>query len=235
MGNRRETKQAGKGRQGLLLKRGALASRLAKIAQEFHGRDWALGTSGNYSAVLGVSPLRLLITSSGLDKSALTERDFLEIDDAGKVLAGTGQPSAETFLHLAVARKRGAGCILHTHSVWSTLLSEQFASQGGIYITGYEMLKGLEGVRTHEHREWIPIYANAQDIPALAERISDQLGRENQTHGFLLSGHGLYTWGTDVAQARRHVEIFEFLLEVVGRREFGGTAAIEKQSLRHEG
>jgi methylthioribulose-1-phosphate dehydratase len=199
------------------------------MAREFHGRGWALGTSGNYSAVLDAKPLRLLITSSGLDKSALTERNFLEIDSLGKVLAGTGKPSAETLLHLAVARKPKVGCVLHTHSVWSTLLSQRFGSQGGLYITGYEMLKGLEGVRTHEHREWIPILPNAQEIPALAAKVEEVLDREKDAHGFLLGGHGLYTWGVDVAQARRHVEIFEFLLEVVGRREFGGAPVLEAQ------
>ena len=203
----------------------ALASSLAKIGREFHARGWALGTSGNYSAVLRSEPLQLLITSSGLDKSALHERDFLEVDDHGKVISGKGKPSAETFLHLAVARLKHAGCILHTHSVWSTMLSERYTEKEGLAITGYEMLKGLEGVRTHEHREWIPIFENAQDIRALAEKVTARLQRETQAHGFLLSGHGLYTWGEDVAQARRHVEIFEFLFEVVGRREFAGPPA----------
>ena len=203
----------------------ALATNLAKIGREFHGRGWALGTSGNYSAVLQHEPLRLLITSSGLDKSALTERDFLEIDGNGKVLAGNGKPSAETFLHLTVAGLKHAGCVLHTHSVWSTLLSERYAEKDGLAIGGYEMLKGLEGVKTHKHREWIPIFENAQDIVALAEKVKSQLQSESAAHGFLLSGHGLYTWGADVAQARRHVEIFEFLLEVVGRREIGGAPA----------
>jgi methylthioribulose-1-phosphate dehydratase len=199
-----------------------------KIAREFHERGWALGTSGNYSAAVRQNPLRLLITSSGLDKSALAERDFLEIDGEDRVLAGTGKPSAEAFLHLAVARVRNAGCILHTHSVWSTLLSERHRSSGGLTIAGYEMLKGLEGVKTHEHREWIPIFENSQEIAALAKKVSEVLERENDAHGFLLSGHGLYTWGVDVAQARRHVEIFEFLFEVLGRREFGVTRIIEK-------
>jgi len=196
-----------------------LASGLTKIAREFHSRGWALGTSGNYSAVLKHDPLKLLITSSGLDKSGLTERDFLEIDSNGGVLAGDGKPSAETFLHLAVARATNAGCILHTHSVWSTLLSEKYATQGGLAICGYEMLKGLESIKTHEHREWIPIFRNSQEIPELAADVSQTLQREKDIHGFLLSGHGLYTWGVDVAQARRHVEILEFLFEVVGRRE----------------
>ncbi len=120
---------------------------------------------------------------------------------------------------------KNAGCILHTHSVWTTLLSERYADRGGLAISGYEMLKGLEDVKTHEHREWIPIFENAQDIRALAEKVNSLMQRESAAHGFLLSGHGLYTWGEDVAQARRHVEIFEFLLEVVGRREFGGAPA----------
>jgi methylthioribulose-1-phosphate dehydratase len=214
------------------LRQRVFALRLAQLAREFHGRGWALGTSGNYSAVLGEKPLRLLITSSGLDKSTVTARDFLEIDGSGKVLAGKGKPSAETVLHLAVARKRTVGCILHTHSVWSTLLSERFASQGGLRITGYEMLKGLEAVRTHEHREWLPILPNAQEIPALAAKVEEVLDREKDGHGFLLGGHGLYTWGVDVAQARRHVEIFEFLLEVVGRRKFGGAPVLEARSLK---
>jgi len=200
------------------------AKRLAAIGREFHTRRWALGTSGNYSAVLHREPLKLLITSSGLDKSTLSAGDFLEIDGNAQLLAGTGKPSAETFLHLAIARNRNVGCILHTHSTWSTLLSEQHAREGGLAIAGYEMLKGLEGVRTHTHREWIPIFENSQDIPALAKKVSTMLAADAAAHGFLLAGHGLYTWGVDVAQARRHIEIFEFLFEVVGRREFSAVA-----------
>ena len=202
------------------LNRRAAASRLAAIGREFHRRGWALGTSGNYSAVLSRNPLRLLITSSGLDKSLLTERGFLEIDAQSNLLAGKGKPSAETALHLMVARMReDAGCILHTHSVWNTLLSERYARQGGFAVCGYEMLKGLEGVRSHDHREWLPIFGNDQDVAALAQKVEMELERDAAAHGFLIGGHGLYTWGAGLAEARRHVEIFEFLLEVVGRRE----------------
>jgi methylthioribulose-1-phosphate dehydratase len=198
----------------------SLAASLAKIGREFHTRGWALGTSGNYSALLQREPLQILITSSGLDKSELGARNFLEIDSDGSVLAGNGRPSAETLLHLAVVQATNAGCVLHTHSAWNTLLSEKFAERGGVALEGYEMLKGLEGVKTHEHREWIPIFKNSQDIAMLAEKVTEYLGRDLSGHGFLLGGHGLYTWGQDVAQARRHVEIFEFLFEVVGRRKF---------------
>ena len=206
--------------------RRSLALGLAAISHEFHSRGWALGTSGNYSAVLSRNPLRLLITSSGLDKSQLSHSDFLEINEAGKALSGNGKPSAETALHVMLADMRETlGCVLHTHSVWNTLLSEQYLRQSGLAISDYEMLKGLEGVKTHKHREWIPIFENDQDIPALAERVQAELERDPAAHGFLIAGHGLYTWGDSVEQARRHIEIFEFLFEVAGRREFGSRAS----------
>ncbi len=199
-----------------------LTNALAEAGRAFYARGWTFGTSGNFSAVLQREPVRLLITASGLDKAALNARHFLEIDGECNVLRGSRKPSAEALLHLAVARVRGAGAILHTHSVWSALLSDLHAAEGGLAISGYEMLKGLEGVKTHEHREWLPIVDNSQNIPALAARIEAVLRSHPDSHGFLLRAHGLYTWGEDVPQARRHVEILEFLLEVLGRRERGG-------------
>jgi len=196
-----------------------IAVELAETGRTFHTRGWALGTSGNYSALVKDKPLRLLITSSGVDKACLSKKHFLQIDDHANILSGDGRPSAESLLHVAVARARGARCILHTHSVWSTILSDRHAKHKSMAISGYEMLKGLEGVKSHTHQEWIPIFENSQDIPALAKEVEALLKQDSRPHGFLLRSHGLYTWGEDVAQARRHVEIFEFLLEVVGRRE----------------
>lgn len=196
-----------------------LPNALAQAGRAFYARGWALGTSGNFSAVLQREPLRLLITASGLDKAVLDARNFVVIDEKCNVLRGSRKPSAEALLHIAVARVRGAGAILHTHSVWSTLLSDVHASEGGLAISGYEMLKGLEGVASHEHREWLSIAENSQNIPALATSIEAILGSHPDSHGFLLRAHGLYTWGKDVAQARRHVEILEFLLEVLGRQQ----------------
>ncbi|MGA9773161.1 MAG: methylthioribulose 1-phosphate dehydratase [Blastocatellia bacterium] len=194
-----------------------LAAQLAEIGREFYGRGWVLGTSGNLSAVVSREPLRIAITSSGLDKGELSVTDFLEIDADAKVIEGEGRPSAETLLHIAVAKLRGAGAVLHTHSVWSNILSDAHADEGGVIIEGYEMLKGLEGVSTHEHSEWLPVLENSQDMRSLARSVEAMLGEHTDAHGFLLRRHGLYTWGSSLAEAKRHVEIFEFLLEVLGR------------------
>jgi methylthioribulose-1-phosphate dehydratase len=196
-----------------------LATNLCAVGKNFYSRNWALGTSGNYSAVLSREPLRLAITSSGLDKGALTPSDILEADENGKVLRGNGRPSAEYLLHLAIVRARGAGAVLHTHSVWATVLSERHGPSQFLAIEGYEMLKGLAGVQTHQHRELVPIFENSQDMADLSVKVESVLNARPQAHGFLLRGHGLYTWGADLREARRHVEIFEFLLEVVGRTQ----------------
>jgi methylthioribulose-1-phosphate dehydratase len=194
-----------------------LARAVCEVGRQAHARGWALGTSGNMSAVTSREPLRLAITPSGADKGCLAPEQILEIDEGGRPLAGGGRPSDEARIHLAVVAARGAGAVVHTHSVWSTLLSEACAAERGVAITGYEMLKGLAGVRTHEHREWLPIVENRQDWHEGAPTITDALAAHPDAHGLLLRGHGLYTWGRDVAEARRHLEVLEFLLEVVGR------------------
>ncbi len=195
---------------------------LRQVGCAFYQRGWVLGTSGNFSAVTSHQPLRVTITSSGANKGSLSARDLLQIDEEGQVLRGSGSPSAETPLHLAVIERSGAGSVLHTHSVWSTLLSKAYARDGGLFIEGYEMLKGLGGIRTHEHCEWLPILENSQDVARLSEAVTQTLTQHPNAHGSLLEGHGLYSWGANVLEAQRHTEILEFLIEVLCRMHFSG-------------
>lgn len=202
----------------------ALIARLRRCGRYFHRRGWSLGTSSNYSAVIRRDPLELVVTASGKDKSRLSPADFVRIHGDGRP-ATAGQPasSAETLLHVGLVQRPEVGAVLHTHSVWSTLLSEKFAEAQGFEIRGYEMLKGLAGVTTHEHAEWIPIFDNTQDIPALRSAVDHYLATANRPcHAYLIRRHGLYTWGRDLAEAERHIEILEFLFECVGRSsQFG--------------
>ena len=197
-----------------------LATELAAVGRNFYQRGWVLGTSGNFSAVVSTRPLRLVITPSAAHKGRLQPRSFLQLNANGRVIGKPrGKPSAETGLHLEIVHSRGAGAVLHTHSVWSTILSERHARDGGLTIAGLEMLKGLEGVRTHQHSEWVPILENDQDMPRLGVKLREALATHSAAHAVLLGGHGLYTWGRTIAEAERHVEILEFLLEVTARRQ----------------
>jgi methylthioribulose-1-phosphate dehydratase len=195
----------------------SLAGQLAEVGRHCYERGWALGTSGNFSAVVRTDPLTLAITTSGVDKGLLAASHIVAIDAQGRVVQGSGRPSAEATLHLAIVRSRNAGAVLHTHSVWSTILSDT-SSTGSVTIEGYEMLKGLDGVGTHDHRERLPVVENTQDWAAAAPQIETMLRGRPETHGFLIRGHGLYTWGKDLAEAKRQIEILEFLFEVMGRK-----------------
>lgn len=199
---------------------------LAAVGRRFYARGWVLGTSGNFSAVLANRPLRLAITPSSAHKGQLRAADILQVDDRGGAVGRrSAKPSAETLLHVEIVKRRGAGAVLHTHSVWSTILSD--APRSSIAIAGFEMLKGLAGVSTHEHEERIPIVDNAQDMPALAKIVGETLDRAPAAHAILLRRHGLYTWGATLADAERHVEILEFLFEAIGR---GGRATLTEEA-----
>ena len=206
------------------------ANDLAAVGRRFYHRGWVLGTSGNFSVVLSRSPLRLAITASSIHKGTLLPAQILRLNDMGQVHGRrtSYRPSAEAALHLEIIRKRGAGAVLHTHSVWSTLLSDLHAPRGGLRIANYEMLKGLSGVTTHEHEEMIPILDNDQDMPRLASRLGATLDEYPSAKAILLRRHGLYTWGASLADAERHIEILEFLFEAIGR-----TATLTSSEVRH--
>lgn len=211
----------------------ALIDQLCECGRLFHRRGWSVGTSSNYSAILGSEPAELIVTASGKDKGRLERTDFVHIGKDGQPIE-PDQPksSAETMLHVVLAdhpcwddpensdQKLASGAVLHTHSIWGTVLSDHFYGAGGIEFSGYEMLKGLEGITTHESTHWLPIFENTQDIPALAAEVQDVLSQtpERMTHGFLIRNHGLYTWGRDVFAARRHIEVYEFLFECTARK-----------------
>ena len=194
-----------------------LASDLAATAKALHARGWLLGTSGNLSAVVQPEPLLLAMSPSGVDKGELLAEQIVLVDEHARIVNGSGKPSDETLLHIEIVKQRQAGAVLHTHSVWNTILSDLFADQGAIAIEGYEMLKGLAGVHTHKHREWLPIIENSQEMRELAAKVSALLTEQRNVHGFLLHKHGLYSWGENLREAKRHIEILEFLIEARGR------------------
>lgn len=191
---------------------------LSECGRDFYRRGWVFGTSGNFSARISREPFRMCITASGNDKGKLNETQFLEVDEDTQVIGGEGKPSSETLLHLRLYDLiPDANSILHTHSVWGTILSDKFFGQGAIEIEGYEMLKGLSGVKTHEHCENVPIIENSQDYVALSHVVETVISENPQLHGIYLRRHGLYTWGKTISEAKRHIEILEFLFEVLGR------------------
>lgn len=188
-----------------------LAAALCDVCRLFGERRWCLATTGNYSARLGTD--RILLTRSGRDKARLAPADLMVCDLDGNPAHEGATPSAEAGLHTMLYRiDPRIGAVLHTHSVTSTLAS--MAAGTGITFQGYEMQKALAGVDTHEAIVELPVLDNNQDIEALAAEVKQRLtGEQSDIPGFLIRGHGLYAWGSDIAGAQRHVEALEFLIE----------------------
>ena len=162
--------------------------------------------------VLQHQPLQLLMAPSGVDKGQVPADQLIVVDEQGKVLTGSGKASAETALHLRIVEATQAGAVLHTHSVPGTVLSRHYEDKEGIVLEGWEMLKGLAGIRTHASSITIPVISNSQSMQELCNAIAPLL--ETAPYGFLVAGHGLYAWGADLNASKRHLEILEFLLRV---------------------
>ena len=191
---------------------------LMDVGRFLFARGWVPATSGNFSARLDDGTI--LVTVSGKNKGELDPEGLMRIDADGMAMMPERRPSAETPLHLMIYRRfPDARVVLHTHSPLATVLS-----MGGYDLTfeGFEMLKAMSTIESHERRLRLPVFPNDQNVARLADRVAVHAG---VTHGFMIAGHGLYTWGHDVPTARRHVEAIEFLLQCEHIRRSTGTSS----------
>jgi methylthioribulose-1-phosphate dehydratase len=188
----------------------ARADSIISNVRELADRGWTPATSSNFSERL--DERHAAITVSGRDKGRLVRDDIMVVDLDGRPVATDRRSSAETLLHTQLyARYPDIGCVLHTHSQTQTVASRLFAGAGHVRLEGYELLKAFRGNETHETALDLPVLPNSQDMPTLAAQV-DALLDAQPMWGYLIDGHGLYAWGRDMAEARRHLEAFEFLL-----------------------
>lgn len=186
------------------------AEQLVEVGRALYARGMVPATSGNFSCRL--SDGAMAITVSGRHKGRLTPTDIMRASAAGESLDGN-RPSAETLLHVQIYRRfPEVRCVLHPHSVNATLISKN--RRGSLELQDYELLKAFPGVDTHEARVQVPIFANDQDIARLAAEVDAWMdAHDGPVHGYLIAGHGFYTWGASVDDTMRHIEAFEFLFD----------------------
>ena len=193
------------------MNREQLTRQIIEAGRFLYGRGWSPATSSNYSARLSAD--QALLTVSGKHKGELGEDDVLATDLDGNSLEPGKKPSAETLLHTQLYRwKAEIGAVLHTHSVNATVLS-RLTLADSLVFADYELQKAFSGVSTHECQVLVPIFDNDQDIARLAAQVQPWLDEHADCVGYLIRGHGLYTWGATMADCLRQVEAFEFLFE----------------------
>ncbi|MCK5874384.1 MAG: methylthioribulose 1-phosphate dehydratase [Alcanivoracaceae bacterium] len=196
------------------------ARNIAAISQRLYEHGWSPATSSNYSMRLNAD--YCAVTVSGKDKGTLNEADVMVVDMQG-VPASNGKPSAETGLHTQIYRRfADIGAVLHTHSLASTVLTMHWPDRNELVLKGYELLKALDGVNTHDTELTIPIFDNTQDIDALAGDVDAAMAAGHIRYAYLIRGHGIYTWAKDMATCFRQIEALEVLLAVeLERRKIG--------------
>jgi methylthioribulose-1-phosphate dehydratase len=199
------------------------ASLIARVGAEFAALGWTPATSSNFS--MRLDERHAAVTASGRDKGALAPGDVMAVDLDGNPVGGDLQPSAETALHLQLYRRfPQVGAVLHTHSHNQTVASRLFAAAGSIALRGWELQKAVTGYTRHDTTLEIPVFANAQDMRELAARVDAWLDAGRPLSAYLIEGHGLYTWGRDMSEAKRHLEALEFLLACeLDLKRLGGT------------
>ncbi len=190
----------------------AKAKAIADATREFAAHGWTPATSSNFSMLLDDGQ-HLAITVSGRDKGQLREEDIMVVDMHDRPVGSTQRPSAETALHTQIYRRfPDARVVLHTHSRTQSVASRLFAGQGRLRLQGWELQKAISGHDTHESTLDVPVFPNTQRMPELVARVDAWLDEGHPLHAYLIDGHGLYTWGRDMPEARRHLEALEFLL-----------------------
>lgn len=193
----------------------ALFPPLVDTIHFLHARGWAPATSSNYSC-REEGEANFWISQSGVDKGTFAPHHLMQVDAAGNPVNDSRNPSAETLLHcLIYQRSPHTHCVLHTHTVNNTALSYAEAARGKVVFEGFELNKALRGITTHESAIEVPIFANSQDMVALSAEIDAYWATHPDMRAFLLAGHGVYTWGTTIAETKRHIEALEFLFDTL--------------------
>jgi methylthioribulose-1-phosphate dehydratase len=185
------------------------AQQLIDAGRFIDSKGWVPATSGNFSARLPDGTIA--ITVSGKHKGQLELDDIMLVDADANPLDGK-KPSAETVLHTSLYQRfPDIYAVLHPHSLNATLISRLFNSE--IVLEDYELLKALCGITTHESRVVVPIFANDQNIPRLAELVEQYLDNNAACHAYIIAGHGLYTWGSSVRETLHHLEALDFIFD----------------------
>ena len=157
----------------------------------------AVGSAGNISVRVAD---HVLITPSGIPYPDLDTGDICLVDMAGNLAGGTGEPSSETPMHLAVYAATRARAVVHTHSPEVVALSAVCDELPAIHYA----ITGLGGpVRVARYTRFGSGELAAAAVAALADRSAAILGN-----------HGAISYGAGLAEAYDRALLLEWLARV---------------------
>lgn len=193
---------------------------ICELCRQFYDQGWVSGTGGGIS--LRVDG-RVYMAPSGVQKERLEPADLFVLDEDGEVIEapadGALKLSQCSPLFFNAFKLRGAGAVLHSHSVnamLATLLYEQ-----EFRVTHLEMMKGITGTGYHDELV-VPILENTAHECDLADAMATAIQKYPASHAVLVRRHGVYVWGEDWVKAKTHAECYDYLFEsAVKMRQLG--------------
>lgn len=187
---------------------------VCELCRHFYGLGWASGTGGGISIRQGG---RIYMAPSGVQKERLRPEDIFVLDEDGGVLEDPGNGTALSQcapLFLRAYKLRGAGAVLHSHSLHAVLATRLFRDK--FVIRDMEMQKGLQGYGAFDTLE-VPIIENTAQERDLADALDRAIRDHPKTHAVLVRNHGVYVWGRDWRQAKTQAECYDYLFEAAAR------------------
>ncbi|MEO0322744.1 MAG: methylthioribulose 1-phosphate dehydratase [Myxococcota bacterium] len=192
---------------------------VVELCRHFYTLGWVSGTGGGISLRDGD---RIYMAPSGTQKERLHPRDLYVLDLGGRVLEAPAHATrlsacAPLFMHAFT--KRGAGAVLHSHSVNALLAT--LTPDAEFRTTHLEMQKGIRGTAYHDELV-VPIIDNTAEEHELADDLGAAMDAYPASDAVLVRRHGVYVWGATWEQAKTQAECYDYLFEAaVKMRQLG--------------
>lgn len=173
----------------------AIRKQMLEIGRLCYQRNLLVAMDGNLSARLPSG--QILCTKSGCHKGFLSESDLVVIDINGKLLRGSGQPTSEMEMHLAVYNARpDVKAIVHAHPPLSIAFT--IAGQSLAHCVLPEVVLTLGVIPT------IPYATTGTSV--LAQKVGEAIVDHD---AILLDRHGAVCAGTTLLEAFCRLETME--------------------------
>jgi L-ribulose-5-phosphate 4-epimerase len=153
------------------------------------------------------------IKPSGVDYAKLRPADMVLLDLDGQVVEGSLRPSSDSPTHLVLYRKfKGAGGIVHTHSIHATAFAQAGLPIPLLGTTHSDFFNGPVPVTRELSRREIAGPYEAETGRVIAERFV-RLDPE-EIPGVLVNRHGPFAWGTSAGKAVENAVALELCAQL---------------------
>lgn len=182
---------------------------ICDLASSFYGLGWVSGTGGGICIREGET---IVIAPSGVQKERMRAEQMFTLALDGSVVTRPDDPALRpsecSSLFLKAINLRGAGAVIHSHSIHAMLATLVFDRE--LRISHLEMIKGIEGMNYHDELV-VPIIENTARECDLADALEEAILAYPKTHAVLVRRHGVYVWGRDWIRAKTQAECYDYL------------------------